>query len=179
MEKPSAVTVVAGAFDVDNHVHGTVCERQTPGTVRILKLYPITQAGINCLTSGNLQLRPAQVDARDPASPRPAQVEGSSAHTASGIHHMMVSLNTGRGDYGFYHAVQRSCMSVRFFRSLVVPGAFPGFEYTEMKMLGTPLEIEHPGHLVVVLYYRPFVFGKRDFVTVVQCGGVLLIDAIL
>ena len=175
MEKSSSVTVVTGAFDIDNHVHGAICERQTPGTVRVLEVYPITQAGINCLTFGNLQLRLAQVHARDLAVPRPAQVKGSSAHSAPGIHHMMVSLNPGWGNYDFHHALQCSCMSVRFFRSLVVPGAFPGLEYAEMKMLGTPLEIEHPGHFVVVSYYRAFVFGKRYFGSVVQGRSVLFI----
>ena len=46
-------------------------------------------------------------------------------------------------------------------------------------MLGTPLEIEHPGHFVVVINHRAFMLGKRYFLSGVQGRGILMLSDVL
>ncbi len=88
-------------------------------------------------------------------------MDDRSAHTAAGIHNMILPFDFSGSHGGFHHPHHGAGMDFRVREPFVWLGALAGFEQSEMNMIAVPSsEIQPAGFRIVIAHNLFAMLGK-------------------
>ena len=168
-EELPPIAVVTRALDIDDSVHRFVDERQALRAIGERERDPVIQARIAYLFLGYLELRPADVDARDGTSRLLHQMHGGPADPASRVHDVIAHANSSGGRDDVDHSLHGTGKPRRAGKGFTFLRALARLEQPEMYVIGVPSpDVESRCRSAVVLLDQVLVVRNVGLLAYVQ-----------